>query len=355
MFTRKNLFIILLLLQCPVLVFAQDFYQGVRQMGMGGAAIAVVNDETSLLLNPNGLARLREPYITLIDIEATSRLNHTNEIGSLGFGAIDPEEIYNELSDTLDKDYFFRAQTFPSFANRGYGFGVLGRYEVRARRSSVDQSLNLNYTSDWVGVAGYNHSFWGGIVKIGATGKLIDRVEFNGVVPSAQSKNPDNLTSEGMGLGVDVGVTLSSPTDLLPTVSLVARDIGDTSFTMSDGLRDQPNSPVPGKIPFSLDAAVAIFPIMSRDMRGTFTVEMDDLLKNGPFEDAVRRLHAGMEVNYMDAWFFRAGYNRGYITGGFEWATQFTQLQLAYYGEEIGTDVNPVKEERVTVKLIFRF
>ncbi|MCB0384242.1 MAG: hypothetical protein KDD43_02520, partial [Bdellovibrionales bacterium] len=32
-----------------------EFYRGIRQMSMGGAAIAVVNDETALLSNPAGL------------------------------------------------------------------------------------------------------------------------------------------------------------------------------------------------------------------------------------------------------------------------------------------------------------
>ena len=71
--------------------------------------------------------------------------------------------------------------------------------------------------------------------------------------------------------------------------------------------------------------------------------------------DAVRKLHAGMEVNIADRLFFRGGYNRGYLSGGFEWNMPFIQIQLAYYGEEVGTDDNPIKDERYALKAVLRF
>ena len=46
-----------------------EFYRGIRQMGMGGASIAVVNDETALLANPAGLGKLRDYIITVADPE----------------------------------------------------------------------------------------------------------------------------------------------------------------------------------------------------------------------------------------------------------------------------------------------
>jgi hypothetical protein len=37
-----------------------EFYNGIRGLGMGGAQVAVVNDETSLMINPAGLGKLRD-------------------------------------------------------------------------------------------------------------------------------------------------------------------------------------------------------------------------------------------------------------------------------------------------------
>lgn len=344
----------LVLLLLSVLSTARaDFYQGIRQMGMGGAAVAVVNDETSLLINPIGLGRLRVPYVTLIDPELTTNMDSVGTVQDLLGDVTDVQEIYTELAGRLDERYFFRGQIFPSYVDRNFGLGFLAKTEVMAVRSSTTQFLDLNYTSDWAAAGGYNYSFFGGQIKVGAAGRLIDRVQYTGTVdPVAQGLEIKNLATEGLGLAADVGLSLSSPTALLPTISLVAKDIGDTSFTLGDGYRDYSTLTAPSKVPMTLDVAAALFPIWSNLTRGTFTVEYDDVLEDGEFD---KKFHAGVEVNLADRFFFRGGWNRGYLTGGFEWAGPYFQFQFAYYGEEVGTDANPLKDERVAIKTVFRF
>lgn len=344
----------LALILCMHFASAQaDFYQGIRQMGMGGAAVAVVNDETALLLNPTGLGRLREPYVTLIDPEVTTNSKSVSVVQSLNTGAIDTEKIYAELAGKLDQRYFMRAQFFPSFADRNYGLGFLMKYDVTATRLSSNQFLDLNYISDWAAVGGYNKSFYGGVLKVGVAGRVIDRVQSIGTIdPAVAGLDVKTIGTEGLGVGVDVAASVSSPTQWLPTLSFIAKDIGDTSFTMSKGTRGYPSATDPNKIPMTMDVAMALFPIWNRYTRGTFTVQYDNLANSGTTE---KKLHVGAEVNFADHLFLRAGWNRGYLTSGLEWSTQFFQLQLAYYGEEIGTAAAPIQDERYALKLVFRF
>lgn len=330
-----------------------DFYQGIRQMGMGGASVAVVNDETSLLLNPIGLGRLRVPYITLIDPEITTNNKSINTVQDLAFDSSNIAEIYRELATDLDQRYFVRTQLFPSYVDRHYGFGVLLKEEVTAIRSSATQRLDVNYVYDWVGVFGFNKSFYGGVVKVGAAGRWVDRVQYIGTIdPLVDFLNMKTLAVQGAGFGGDLGVSLSSPTDWLPTLSVMAKDIGDTSFNMSSGMRDYLTTGSPTKVPMTLDVALAVFPIWSKYTRGTFTIEYDDILEDG---DSTQKLHAGLEINLADQFYFRGGYNRGYFTTGFEWNTQFVQIQLAYYGEEVGTEQNPQEDKRIAFKGVLRF
>jgi hypothetical protein len=332
---------------------ADDFYQGIRQMGMGGAAVAVVNDETSLLLNPIGLGRLRVPYITIIDPEITAAEGNMSTVQSLLLDSMDVGEVYNEQAKHPGERYFVRGQIFPSFADRNFGIGFLMKNEVTATRHAGTPAMDLNYKNDQALVAGYNHSFYGGQIKLGAGGRLIDRAGFSGALdPATQGLDPKNFANEGLGLAGDVGLSLTSPTVLLPTLSIMAKDIGDTSFTLGDGYRSYLHDSAPEKVKQAIDVAVAVFPIWSNITRGTFTVEYDDVLNTG---DTVRKLHAGVEVNLGDMLFLRAGYNRGYMTGGLEWAAPFFQIQLAYYGEEVGTDANPIQENRWALKTVFRF
>lgn len=335
-------------------VAVAEFYQGIRQMGMGGAAVAVVNDETALLLNPTGLSRLREPYVTLIDPEVTTNMDSVGTVQSLALDSMEVDKVYNELAGRLDQNYFMRAQIFPSFVTRNFGVGFLGKQEMLARRNSADHFLNLNYTSDMVGVVGYNHSLAGGMIKVGVAGRYIDRVEYKGVVdPAVQGMDIKNFGVSGTGIAGDVAVSLSSPTIYLPTLSVIAKDVGDTSFSLGKGMRnDYLGVGDPDKVPMTVDVAAALFPIWSKSSRGTITVEYDDVTNDG---EANKKLHAGLEVNMADRFFFRGGWNRGYLTGGFEFATQNLQIQLAYYGEEIGTDENPIRDDRVALKFVMRF
>lgn len=348
----KSLIILIFLLFFSTVAQA-DFYQGIRQMGMGGAAIAVVNDETALLLNPIGLGRLRVPYVTLIDPEVTTSSSSVSSVQKLLLDSTNVKEIYNELGGHTDQRYFMRTQIFPSYADRNYGFGFLFRDEITANRSSSTQQLDLNYTSDWVGTLGFNKSFMGGVFKIGGAARWIDRVQYVGLLdPTTQGLNMKRVAYEGTGLAADLGLSLSSPTDWLPTLSVMIKDIGDTSFTMGHGMRNYLTTRDPQKVPMAVDVAAALFPIWTNSTRGTFTVEYDNVLVQGDF---IRKFHSGIEINVADQFYFRTGYNRGYFTGGFEWNTLFFQLQLAYYGEEVGTDANPIKEERYALKTTFRF
>src|SRR5688572_13421343 len=68
---RRTLILLALLLSGRISVAAEryEFYNGVRGLGMGGAQVAVVNDETALLVNPAGLGKLRDYFITIADPE----------------------------------------------------------------------------------------------------------------------------------------------------------------------------------------------------------------------------------------------------------------------------------------------
>jgi hypothetical protein len=329
-----------------------DFYQGIRQMGMGGAAVAVVNDETALLLNPIGLGRLRVPYITIIDPEVTTNDGSVSTVQDLLLDAMDVEEVYNALTTHPGDRYFFRGQIFPSFADRNYGIGFLMKNEITATRSA-GTTMDLHYVSDQALVAGYNYALAGGVVKLGVAGRLVDRASFEGVVdPATTGLDPAEFANSGLGLAADVGLSLTSPTEFLPTLAILAKDVGDTSFTLGDGYRSYLHDEAPEKVPMAVDVALAVYPIWSKYTRGTITVEYDDALNDG---DTVRKLHAGIEINLIDRFFFRGGYNKGYFTGGLEWAGAFFQLQLAYYGEEIGTDANPQQDNRWALKTVLRF
>src|SRR4051812_9789976 len=67
---RMFFFFILIFSQAIFAREVRENYNGIRTLAMGGASIAVVNDETALLINPAGLGKLRDFYGTLFDPES---------------------------------------------------------------------------------------------------------------------------------------------------------------------------------------------------------------------------------------------------------------------------------------------
>lgn len=333
-----------------------EFYDGIRPLGMGGASIATVNDETALLINPAALGRLRDYYITVFDPEVGVGSN-TEKIVSLdALKMSDPQKALDKSNAHTDNHLHERAQIFPSIVVPNFGFGVLGKYVVDADVNSSTNKFTYNYTNDYAAVAGFNFRFWDGIIKVGANARVVNHtiVRRDDIDATSTNLSLKSLASSGMGIGSDVSLMLAAPVEWLPTIAAVYRDVGRTAYTFRDGLFMNTDT-TPDSTPQTLDVALGIYPILGNGVRSTWSVQLDDATNSRNEKDIMRRLHAGFEINYADALFFRAGMNQRYWTAGLELAIVNYQFQAASYGEDIGDDGSPREDRRYVVKFAFRF
>jgi hypothetical protein len=332
------------------------FYSGSRMMAMGGAGIAVVNDETALLENPAGLGKLRDKYGTILDPELDMSGSYTaiNKAKPLG-NPLDLSAVKSSLDSSLDTYFHARAAVFPSFVVRNFGIGIYYRKVLDAYEDPTGTTINVNYFDDMALVLGYNFRFFDGRIKIGFNGKFISRIAMENLTLATTA--PMDLTTnavEGAGIGTDVGLILTAPWTWLPTISAVARDVGGTPFTSGSGLRfTVPNRPT--KVEQDIDVAVALFPIHANRVRSSFTLEYQKLTASATDTDKTKYYHGGLEINIADLLFLRGGMNGRYVTGGLELASEHTQIQLTTYGEEVGTSGSPVEDRRYMFKFAFRF
>lgn len=334
----------------------RSFYSSVRCQGMGGACIAVTNDETALLVNPAALGKVRDFYATLFDPELEFGYHFQGFYQDKAFSApYTLEDVLASLDAKRSTYYHAKAQVFPSLIAKNVGIGLFANYLLDAEMSADGTTLNTYYRNDLALVLGFNFRLFGGRLKLGFNSKLISRIEVdNSALSAAGPMDYGTIGLEGVGLSNDVGLILTAPWKMLPTVSLVARDIGNTSFDQSHGVRLTTTNR-PNMIKQDVDAAIALFPIHSNNLRSSWTVEYRGLLTSADEEDKAKLLHAGFEVNYGDVFFTRLGYNQRYWTAGFELASERFQTQIATYGEEIGTSDSPREDRRYTVKFAYRF
>ncbi len=329
-----------------------EFYNGVRALGMGGVQVAVVNDETALVANPAALGRLRDYFVTVADPEIEYGSDTNTLIGLDIMAGVAPQRALNALNAKPTLRLSERVQVFPSLVLPNFGVGLLGKYRMTGDISGTN--FNADYVNDFAAIVGFNFRLLDGRVKLGFNTKVINRSEVKGVFPTSSTNlSVVNNGKEGLGLGVDIGLIFTAPWKTLPTLAIVARDFGDTKF--SNGGVFNTTSLRPDTINQSYDIGVAISPILGKRTRSTFSFEIKDALNISAYDDAAKLYHFGGEFNFFDAIFLRFGANQRYWTAGLEFAVKNYQLQIASYGEEIGTDVAPVEDRRYVLKFAYRF
>jgi hypothetical protein len=331
-----------------------DFYNGVRSLGMGGVYTATVNDETSLLSNPAGLGRLRDVIFTVIDPEVAGSSNVTEITNISNASAQTPSDLLALLRQHPGKHWYAKAQAFPSIVAPNIGFGVHGKWKYEAEVNSDVTNYRLDYTHDYAGILGICFRFFGGIVKIGATGRYMNRTEIHkDIDPAVTAIDMNQTASEGSGLASDVGLILTAPVVWLPTLAATLRDAGRTQYK-GNGMFLQTQTR-PNDTPATIDVGFALHPIVSNSTRITLAADYHDTANVREDQDTMKRVHVGVEFNFSDIFFLRTGMNQRYYTAGFELATPWVQFQTATYGEEIGTKDRPKEDRRYVAKFSLRF
>lgn len=333
-----------------------ESYNNTRTLGMGGASIAITSDETSLYRNPANLGSIRDVYGTIIDPEVEASASFLTPILSKVSGkAFDISEIMTTLSTNPNTYYHAKSQFTPSLTMRNFGFGLIYRNEVSAEMDSTSSNLDIKSQSDVGAIIGGNLRLFDGRIKIGASAKLINRIEVvNSALPVAGPTDLGTVGSEGTAIAYDGGLLIQLPWALIPTLGVVARDIGNTQFDKKDGLRLTASSR-PAMVSQSVDVAMSLFPIHGNQVRSVWTLEYSDVSNSRNDTDNAKRIHFGTEINVRDLFFLRAGYNQRYWTAGFEIASERLQWQVSSYGEEVGTLDAPKEDRRYSTKISLRF
>jgi len=332
-------------------------YTNARSLGMGGALIGLTSDETSLYRNPANLGSIRGTFGTVLDPEIEGSSNYFKLITSSNTAkSTDVEALAPVMAANPNTTYHSRLQITPSYTVRNFGIGLIYRSELNVLSDSTGSTMNTQYQSDMGGIIGLNESFFGGILKIGASVKAINRIEvINTALPTASGTlTLSTIGSEGSGVSYDVGLMLQAPVQWVPTLSFVGHDLGDTEFNRKNGVRLSTASQ-PTIVKQSIDAAVSVFPIHSGQVRSVWTVEYRDLANSRNNSDTNRRLHVGAELNLHDLIYLRLGMNQNYLTYGFELASEKMSWQLASYGEEVGTATTKQEDRRYTFRMALRF
>ena len=333
-----------------------QYYTGVRTLGMGGSYTATVNDETAVLTNPAGLGKIRDVTWTLADPEVAGSYTDTElATGANSSKVFDVQGLLDVLNQNKGTHWNAKGQVFPSLVAPNFGIGLHAKYSYDGEVNTAGTLYQFDYTGDYAAAMGYCFRFFGGIIKLGTSVRAVDRVEAHKSLPATSTNlKLTALASEGLGVATDVGLILTAPIALLPSLAVVVRDAGNTSYGLSSGMIMATTSRPADSIQ-KIDAGLSVSPIISNHNRMTLTGEMHDVMNVNKEQDPIRRVHAGLEFNIHDFLFIRGGMNQRYWTAGLELSSVRFQLQAATYGEDVGPDLAPKEDRRFVGKFAIRF
>lgn len=323
---------------------------------MGGVNVALTSDETTLFRNPAALGSFRGTYTTLIDPEIEASTGFAEKFVTSGvLGQTKVSEVKEILDGRRDQYYRAKMQITPSIVTRYFGIGLIYKDEISAIMNSAGTEMDTIYHNDMGLVLGSNYSILSGIIKVGASVRAFNRIEVdNAILSTAGSLDDSDIASEGTALAFDGSLMIQLPVAALPSFGVVVRDIGHTKFDKKDGLRmssaDRPNT-----IKQTIDAGLSLAPIFDNHLRGLISVEYRDLADSHEEDWAQKHLHAGVEINWRDVFFFRGGLNQNYWTAGFELASERWSWMISSYGEEVGIKSDPKEDRRYSTKFAVRF
>lgn len=279
-------------------------FVGARYQGMGGAGVATVNDSLSPYWNPAALAMAQSydgvlnmdimasiegDVLEVIDNLEDSQAEVDAAIERLGLGGeLTDEDVdtLNELLDQLERlgedgtgvigtgsaGLNMRWKNYAVFSRGQADFAIDPIYDdtnVEFVAEEAPNSLVVNESGARVrglGViesgVGYGHSFFDGLLNVGANLKYMRGITFTKYVGYQTIEDVEfdfgdsNLREESGSFGLDIGL-MSKPFDFLQ-VGLVARNVNSPKFkTGRDGDPE-------GRKNFTVDAQVrmgaAFFP-----------------------------------------------------------------------------------------------
>ncbi len=328
--------------------WAKEFFeygQSIRALGMGNAYTAVVSDGDALFYNPAALGRVKGINLTVLNL--ATGINGENAYNSANTIAESTATGIDRFADFFGQQLWVGAGgkihlTMPNFGIGVYDSGYVG-LELK---DPILPYFDINYINDYGVILGGSFPI-GPTSHFGITAKRITRAGTNQEIGVSQfadgqtTQIQSNMNRRGTGYGAALGFVWEIPVPLNPVVSGVWKDVGTTSFLKETGIE---------KPPRILDerilgvAAGFDFPVFG------MTAAIDYKHINALGENVGKKVHMGLEFDlpFID---IRGGFSQGYYSLGASLDLFILQIDMAYYGVELGEYPGQDQDRRFQIAL----
>ena len=187
------------------------------------------------------MGKLRDTYLTVANPVVEMGTNDDQIAGgSANIPKMEnPQTALTQCNKNPGKMMDAMGEIFPSVVFPNFGIGAYGRLSEVGRGEHGSNRLRLRVHARLrhrrpASPSGFGtaSSRWARTPVSSTELRRLNRISCR-PQPDLRSVN---LSSEGVGLGTDVGLILTAPILWLPSISGVVRDVGGTSFTLRSGI-----------------------------------------------------------------------------------------------------------------------
>jgi hypothetical protein len=321
-----------------------------RAQAMGNAFIAKVDDATAAFYNPAGLGTVRFPHLHISNFSLESNRGAMKVVtGGSGLNS------FSNLSDMLSLDStrklllknvgtltHSRLQVMPNFTMRYFSIGYLIAKRSRAVVNDTTTATGFEFADrlDMGPYAAINFSLFGGIIKFGATGTLLERKELSSKTDAnATISLSSNSYYKGSTFDLTSGFRLTLPFEFLPTFAVTMHNTLKKKFSAN-------GAGAPTTIPSNLGVGFSVTPQIGKATRIHFEVDYKDLTYQDTGISMTRRLLLGMEIDFARIFFMRFGYGDAYGSAGIGVRTKAIEFDLTTYAVDSTYSTYRGKEDR---------
>jgi hypothetical protein len=321
-----------------------------RALAMGNSYASLVDDSAAAFYNPAGLGTVRGFKLDLAHIHFELNNDFLDITGGSGnfFEAIEKYDdaftsggVRSLLADNPGNSTHARLNLFPNVTFRWLTFGYLYSQQQKARLESQTADFEIAERQDSGPVMAAAFSFFGGVVKLGATATHLTRKEIYRDTPQNQQVNiSGDDYSRGQMTHIVASTRITFPVAFIPAISVVSRNLGSNQWYNVD------LAGAPEEIPETMDIAFSITPFTGKGSRLHIEIGRKDI--SNQYEDVpdARKLQGGIEWNYRRKIFIRAGYGDGWGSGGFGIKGRSFTFDLSTYAVEQSLDGFREDEDR---------
>jgi hypothetical protein len=320
-------------------------YTSGRAAALGGAFLALADDAASALFyNPSAIAKLKRTGVEVANIQFQLTPDTIKNF-DMDFYKVTGLSGYSSSVASHPNTLPGVGMTFaPTVSMRGASFGLLASTRLQA----TSDGTNITHRSYYqlVPTFGTALPLASGVVRLGYSLQWVNRASGTNTLAVGDTMGWSRSIAEGSALSHNAALALNLPFTLLPSLNVVARNVGGARYSSFSLVPLTSNKTgLPADEPMSVDLGFGIQPKLGGGSSMNVVLDWRDFT-NTSGASLYSHLSGGMELTFRDRFFLRGGVGSGYPALGIGLRTKRADVHMSWYSEERSTSFRDERDVR---------